>query len=339
MHILVTGGLGYIGSHTCIELINAGYTPIIIDNLFNSKLSVLSRIKQLTHDAPVTFYQGDVRDKQFLADVFSKHTITAVIHFAGLKAVGESTQKPLEYYECNVSGTLTLAETMKIYKVKHFIFSSSATVYGETAPVPYIESCPTGKPSSPYGWSKLIVEQCLIDLQKAEPDWNITLLRYFNPVGAHPSGLIGEDPQGIPNNLIPYISQVAVGERAYLTVFGNDYPTPDGTCQRDYIHVIDLAIGHVIALQKKLHQSGLYIYNLGSGKAYSVLEVISTFCHINGKQIPYRFSSRRAGDLPAFWADVSKAYHELGWKIQFSLEDMVADSWRWQSSNPNGYPE
>lgn len=338
MKVLVTGGLGYIGSHTCVELISAGYIPIILDNLSNSKLSVLSRIETLSGYKPIT-YQGDIRDTTLLDEIFTTHSIGAVIHFAGLKAVGESTQKPLEYYENNVSGSLVLVQSMKKHNIKHIIFSSSATVYGEHAPVPYVESLPVGYPSSPYGWSKVMVEQCLMDLQKAASDWNITLLRYFNPVGAHPSGLMGEDPQGIPNNLMPFISQVATGRREQLSIFGNDYPTPDGTCIRDFIHVMDLAKGHVMALDVKHNQCGTFIYNLGSGTGHSVLEVLHAFEQACGHSISYQFAPRRAGDLAAFWADPHKAAIELGWKVERSLQDMVTDAWNWQHQNPQGYPD
>lgn len=338
MNILVTGGLGYIGSHTCIELLNHGYTPIIIDNLSNSKISVTTRIESLTGHSPV-FYEGDIRDDQLLNKIFETHDISAVIHFAGLKAVGESVKQPLAYYDTNVSGSLILARVMQQYNVKHIIFSSSATVYGEDAPTPYVETLPTGRPTSPYGWSKLMTEQCLMDTQTANPDWNVTLLRYFNPVGAHPSGLLGEDPQGIPNNLMPFISQVAVGKREFLSIFGHDYPTTDGTCVRDYIHVVDLAKGHVKALEAKLNQTGTFIYNLGSGNGYSVLEVVNAFSKVCGHEVAYRFAPRRDGDLPAFWADPQKAAEELGWQTSYSLEDMVADSWNWQTKNPDGYPD
>ncbi|GKX54287.1 UDP-glucose 4-epimerase [Leminorella grimontii] len=338
MNVLITGGLGYIGSHTCVQLIEAGHSPIVIDNLCNSKRSVLSRIAQLTGQEPV-FYQGDIRDEALLENIFAHHAIDAVIHFAALKAVGESVQKPLEYYENNIHGSLTLVKAMRKAGVKNFIFSSSATVYGEQPSVPYVESMPTGYPTSPYGQSKLMVEQCLKDLQKAEPDWSISLLRYFNPVGAHPSGLIGEDPQGIPNNLMPFIAQVAVGRREYLSIFGNDYPTPDGTCVRDYIHVVDVADGHVVALNALTHRPGTHIYNLGAGTGYSVLDVVNAFSRAYGKSIPYRFAPRRAGDIACFYADATKTANELGWRVKRSLDDMCVDTWRWQSNNPQGYPD
>lgn len=338
MNILVTGGCGYIGSHTCVQLIKAGYTPIVIDNLFNSKVSVLDRIYQITGQR-VTFYQGDVADQQLLKSIFAQYNIAAVIHFAGLKAVGESVYKPLEYYENNVHGSLALMESMRNAGVTQLVFSSSATVYGELAPVPYVETLPQGLPSSPYGKSKLMVEQCMMDLAVAEPEWSLTILRYFNPVGAHPSGLMGEDPLGVPNNLMPYITQVAVGKRESLAVFGNDYPTPDGTCVRDFIHVVDLADGHIAALKADQNKPGVHIYNLGSGVGHSVLEVINAFEKASNKPLNYFFAPRRAGDLPAFWADATKAKQQLGWQTKLTLTDMVNDSWRWQAQNPQGYPD
>ncbi|WP_392559947.1 UDP-glucose 4-epimerase GalE [Orbus mooreae] len=338
MKILVTGGCGYIGSHTCVELINEGYTPIILDNLINSKVSVISRIKALTNQ-DITFYQGDVQDSACLERIFSEHKITAVIHFAGLKAVGQSVHQPLEYYINNVYGSLALMAAMKKANVKQFIFSSSATVYGESAPVPYVETLSLGNPSSPYGKSKMMVEQCIMDLSVAEPDWSLTSLRYFNPVGAHPSGLMGEDPQGIPNNLMPYLTQVAIGKRESLAVFGNDYPTPDGTCIRDFIHVVDLAKGHIAALKKLHNKAGLHIYNLGSGNGHSVREIIETFEKVTNKKLNWHFAPRRAGDLPAFWADANKAKRDLAWQTTSSLQDMIKDSWLWQQTNPNGYED
>lgn len=336
MNILVTGGCGYIGSHTCVQLIQAGYTPIVLDNLVNSKVAVLKRIEFITGHQ-VRFYQGDVRDKKQLEQIFSQHNISAVIHFAGLKAVGESVHKPLEYYDANVSGALVLMQAMRRAGVKQLVFSSSATVYGETADVPYREDMPLGLPSSPYGKSKMMAEQAMIDLSTAENDWSLTLLRYFNPVGAHPTGLMGEDPQGIPNNLMPYITQVAIGARPALAVFGHDYPTNDGTCVRDFIHVVDLADGHIAALRKGLNQNGLHIYNLGSGVGHSVLEVINAFEQASGKPLAWHFAPRRVGDLPAFWADASKAKQQLGWQTKMTLQQMVADSWLWQVNNPKGY--
>lgn len=338
MLVLVTGGTGYIGSHTCVQLIKAGYTPVILDSLCNSKVAVLERIESLTGITP-DFYQGDVRDRELLRRIFAENNIKSVIHFAGLKAVGESVVKPLEYYDANVYGTLVLLEEMRSAGIKNFIFSSSATVYGDQPQLPYVETMPTGSPTNPYGRSKLMVEQCLMDLQAAEPDWAISLLRYFNPVGAHPSGLMGEDPQGIPNNLMPYIAQVAVGRREALTVFGNDYPTPDGTGVRDYIHVVDLADGHVAALKYRTGITGVHIYNLGSGQGSSVLDVINAFSAACGKPIKYQFAARRAGDVAANWADATKAKHDLHWVTQRSLSDMAKDAWHWQSNNPNGYPD
>ncbi|MEJ3625404.1 UDP-glucose 4-epimerase GalE [Vibrio vulnificus] len=335
MNILVTGGSGYIGSHTCIQMIEAGMTPIILDNLYNSKLLVLDRIEQVTGVRP-TFYQGDIRDSEILQHVFAQHDIQGVIHFAGLKAVGESVEKPLMYYDNNVSGTLNLVREMDKAGVKSLIFSSSATVYGDPASVPIREDFPTSA-TNPYGRSKLMVEECLTDFHKANPDWSITLLRYFNPVGAHESGLLGEDPQGIPNNLLPFVAQVAVGRREKLGVFGDDYPTPDGTGVRDYIHVIDLADGHLAALNKVGQQAGLQIFNLGTGQGNSVLEMVVAFEKAAQRPIPYEIKPRRAGDIAECWADPAYAEQVLGWKATRSLETMVVDTWRWQSNNPNGY--
>ncbi|EJE8535353.1 UDP-glucose 4-epimerase GalE [Vibrio vulnificus] len=335
MNILVTGGSGYIGSHTCIQMIEAGMTPIILDNLYNSKLLVLDRIEQVTGVRP-TFYQGDIRDSEILQHVFAQHDIQGVIHFAGLKAVGESVEKPLMYYDNNVSGTLNLVREMDKAGVKSLIFSSSATVYGDPASVPIREDFPTSA-TNPYGRSKLMVEECLTDFHKANPDWSITLLRYFNPVGAHESGLLGEDPQGIPNNLLPFVAQVAVGRREKLGVFGDDYPTPDGTGVRDYIHVIDLADGHLAALNKVGQQAGLHIFNLGTGQGNSVLEMVVAFEKAAQRPIPYEIKPRRAGDIAECWADPTYAEQVLGWKATRSLETMVVDTWRWQSNNPNGY--
>ncbi|ENP8323883.1 UDP-glucose 4-epimerase GalE [Vibrio vulnificus] len=335
MNILVTGGSGYIGSHTCIQMIEAGMTPIILDNLYNSKLLVLDRIEQVTGVRPA-FYQGDIRDSEILQHVFAQHDIQGVIHFAGLKAVGESVEKPLMYYDNNVSGTLNLVREMDKAGVKSLIFSSSATVYGDPASVPIRESFPTSA-TNPYGRSKLMVEECLTDFHKANPDWSITLLRYFNPVGAHESGLLGEDPQGIPNNLLPFVAQVAVGRREKLGVFGDDYPTPDGTGVRDYIHVIDLADGHLAALNKVGQQAGLHIFNLGTGQGNSVLEMVAAFEKAAQRPIPYEIKPRRAGDIAECWADPAYAEQVLGWKATRSLETMVVDTWRWQSNNPNGY--
>ncbi|MUJ39251.1 UDP-glucose 4-epimerase GalE [Aliivibrio fischeri] len=336
MKVLVTGGMGYIGSHTCIQMIEAGIEPIILDNLGNSKVAVLDRIEALTQVRPV-FYQGDIRDEAFLDSIFAEHSISSVIHFAGLKAVGESVAKPLEYYDNNVNGSLVLARSMRKANVKSIVFSSSATVYGDPAIVPITESSPTGATTNPYGRSKYMVEECFSDLFDAENDWSITLLRYFNPVGAHPSGTMGEDPQGIPNNLMPFIAQVAVGRRESLSVFGNDYPTPDGTGVRDYIHVMDLADGHIAALKAVGEKSGLHIYNLGTGKGSSVLEMVEAFAEASGKPVPYTLCPRRAGDIAECWASTEKAEKELGWKATRNVMEMSADTWLWQSNNPEGY--
>ncbi|MBE4591071.1 UDP-glucose 4-epimerase GalE [Vibrio navarrensis] len=336
MNVLVTGGIGYIGSHTCVQMIEAGIKPIIIDNLCNANIAVLERIETLSGE-PATFYQGDIRDEAFLDSLFRQHDIQAVIHFAGLKAVGESVSKPLDYYDNNVNGSLVLARCMRKAGVKRLIFSSSATVYGDPAQVPITESSPTGATTNPYGRSKHMVEQCLSDLYYAEKDWSITLLRYFNPVGAHPSGLMGEDPQGTPNNLMPFIAQVAVGRREKLSVFGNDYPTVDGTGVRDYIHVMDVADGHIAALQKVGEKVGLHIYNLGTGQGSSVLEMVDAFSKASGKAVPYELCPRRPGDIAECWASTDKAERELGWKATRTVAEMAADTWKWQSNNPQGY--
>lgn len=338
MEILITGGMGYIGSHTCVQMIAAGMTPIMVDNLCNAKAEVLNRIEALTGVRPA-FYQGDIRDEAFLDSVFAQHHVQAVIHFAGLKAVGESVSKPIEYYDNNVNGTLVLVRSMRKAGVKSLVFSSSATVYGDPQTVPITETSPTGATTNPYGRSKYMVEQCLSDLVVAEPEWSITLLRYFNPVGAHPSGIMGEDPQGIPNNLMPFIAQVAVGRREKLAVFGNDYPTPDGTGVRDYVHVMDLADGHIAALQAVGEKAGLHIYNLGTGKGSSVLDMVHAFSDACGKPIAYDICPRRPGDIAECWASTEKAQRELGWQAKRSLADMTADTWRWQSHNPLGYDE
>ena len=336
MKVLVTGGMGYIGSHTCVQMIAAGMEPVIVDNLCNSNVIVLDRIEALTGIKPC-FFQGDIRDDTFLDDVFSQHDITSVIHFAGLKAVGESVVKPLEYYDNNVNGSLVLARSMRKAGVKSIVFSSSATVYGDPEVVPITEDSPVGATTNPYGRSKYMVENCLSDLYRAEPDWSITLLRYFNPVGAHPSGSMGEDPQGLPNNLMPFIAQVAVGRRDKLAVFGDDYPTPDGTGVRDYIHVMDLADGHVAALQAVGAKDGLHIYNLGTGHGSSVLEMVEAFANACEKPIPYEICPRRAGDIAACWASTEKAEAELCWKASRSITEMTEDTWNWQSKNPQGY--
>ncbi|WP_194088985.1 UDP-glucose 4-epimerase GalE [Vibrio hibernica] len=337
MLVLVTGGMGYIGSHTCIQMIDAGMTPIIFDNLYNSKSSVLDRIEEVSGQRPI-FIEGDVRDKGALDKVFSQYDIESVIHFAGLKAVGESVSMPLEYYDNNVNGSYVLVSAMRDAGVKSLIFSSSATVYGDPASTPILENFPTSA-TNPYGRSKLIVEECLTDFQQANPDWSITLLRYFNPVGSHPSGRLGEDPQGIPNNLMPFVSQVAVGRREFLSVFGSDYPTIDGTGVRDYIHVMDLADGHLAALNHVGKKSNLHIYNLGTGKGNSVLEMVAAFEKASGKSIPYKLVDRRPGDIAECWADPAKAKADLNWVATRTLNDMTQDTWRWQSNNPEGYPE
>ena len=334
--ILVTGGAGFIGSHTVVELIQAGHSPVIIDNLCNASPQVIGRIAEITGHTP-TFYQGDICDRELLRRIFAEHDIQSVIHFAALKAVGESVKKPLEYYSNNVSGSLILLEEMQRAGVKSIVFSSSATVYGDPDTVPITETAPLGEATNPYGASKQMMERMMADLHTADPEWSVILLRYFNPIGAHPSGRIGEQPNGIPNNLLPYVCQVAAGKLAELSVFGDDYPTPDGTGVRDYIHVVDLALGHVAALDKKSREAGVHIYNLGTGKGSSVLEIIRAFEAASGKKIPYAVKPRRAGDIAECYADPARAATELGWHAERSLNDMMRDSWRWQSGNPNGY--
>ena len=334
--ILITGGAGYIGSHTAVELLNAGYEVVVYDNLCNSSRESLRRVEELTGKT-IVFYEGDVRDTVALTSMFEKEGIDAVIHCAALKAVGESVQKPLEYYENNISGTLTLLEVMRKVGVKNIVFSSSATVYGNPETMPITEDCPKGQCTNPYGWTKSMMEQIMTDLQKSDPTWNVILLRYFNPVGAHESGRIGEDPKGIPNNLMPYITQVAVGKLEKLGVFGDDYDTPDGTGVRDYIHVVDLAVGHVKAIDYIFTNPGLDVINLGTGTGYSVLDMVKAFSKACGKDLPYEIKPRRAGDIAMCYADPGKAARVLGWKATHTLEDMCADSWRWQSQNPNGY--
>lgn len=334
--ILITGGAGYIGSHTALELLNAGYEVVVYDNLSNSSSESLKRVEQLTGKT-ITFYEGDVRNAASLKEMFDKEGIDAVIHCAALKAVGESVRKPLEYYQNNITGTLTLMDVMRSVGVKNIVFSSSATVYGSPEVMPITEDCPKGQCTNPYGWTKSMMEQIMTDLQKADPKWNVILLRYFNPVGAHESGRIGEDPKGIPNNLMPYISQVAVGKLEKLGVFGNDYDTPDGTGVRDYIHVVDLAIGHVKAIDYILTNPGLDVINLGTGVGYSVLDMVKAFSKACGKDIPYEIKPRRLGDVAMCYADPAKAARVLGWKAERGLDEMCADSWRWQSQNPNGY--
>ena len=336
MSILVTGGAGYIGSHTVVELQNAGYEVVVVDNLSNSSKESLKRVEKIT-GKPVTFYEADILDREALNQIFEKESIDSCIHFAGLKAVGESVQKPWEYYENNIAGTLTLVDVMRKHGVKNIIFSSSATVYGDPAVIPITEECPKGQCTNPYGWTKSMLEQILTDMQKADPEWNVILLRYFNPIGAHKSGLIGENPNGIPNNLMPYVTQVAVGKLKELGVFGNDYDTPDGTGVRDYIHVVDLAIGHVKAIKKLDEKVGLAIYNLGTGKGYSVFDIVKNFEAATGVKIPYVIKPRRAGDIATCYSDATKAKNELGWEAKYGIEDMCADSWKWQSMNPNGY--
>lgn len=336
MSILVTGGAGFIGSHTCVELLENGYDVVVVDNLSNSCEKSLERVKEIT-GKEVTFYKGDILDREFLEGAFEKEDIASCIHFAGLKAVGESVEKPWEYYHNNLTGTLILVDVLKKYGAKNLIFSSSATVYGDPAQIPITEECPKGQCTNPYGWTKSMLEQVLTDIQKADPDWNIVLLRYFNPIGAHESGLIGENPNGIPNNLMPYITQVAVGKLKSLGVFGNDYDTPDGTGVRDFIHVMDLAKGHVKALKKLEDHSGLSIYNLGTGVGYSVLDVVKNFEKATGIQIPYEIKPRRAGDIATCYSDASKAKRELGWEAEYGILEMCRDSWNWQKKNPNGY--
>ncbi len=365
MKILVAGGAGYIGSHTCVELINSGYEIVVVDNLSNSKKTSIKRVEELTGQS-VTFYEADILDREALKRIFASEQVDAVINFAGLKAVGESVAKPLAYYRNNVAGALTLLEVAAEHGVKNHMFSSSATVYGEPAFVPITEKCPTGHTSNPYGQTKLVIERMMMDLHDADPEFNIVLLRYFNPVGAHASGRIGEDPKGIPNNLMPYISQVAIGKRSHLNVFGNDYPTADGTGVRDYIHVVDLARGHVAALQKFAADGGtesalatggphseagagndtqtsapggLHIYNLGTGQGYSVLEMLHAFEKACGKTLAYEIGPRREGDIAECYCDPAKAFEELGWKAEKTLEEMCADAWKWQSMNPDGYGE
>ncbi|MFC3285487.1 UDP-glucose 4-epimerase GalE [Litchfieldella rifensis] len=335
MPILVAGGAGYIGSHTVLSLLEAGYEVVVLDNLVNSSPESLRRVERLTGKL-IDFVQGDIRDRRCLDRLFHDYEISSVIHFAGLKAVGESVKRPLEYYDNNVHGTLALCQAMQAAGVTRLVFSSSATVYGPDAAVPYQESMPRGSTANPYGSSKAMVEQVLEDLCRSDGGWAIALLRYFNPVGAHESGLIGEDPRDIPNNLMPFIAQVAVGRRPELAVFGNDYPTPDGTCVRDYLHVMDLAEGHLQALAS-LDTPGVHIYNLGVGHGYSVLQMVEAFERVTGQPIPRRFASRREGDLAAFWADPTKAERELHWKARRSLDEMMADTWRWQRQNPQGY--
>lgn len=337
MNILVTGGAGFIGSHTLIELYAAGHTAVVIDNLSNSNPESLRRVAKLIDIDTIPFYQMDIRDREGLTKLMSENKFDACIHFAGLKAVGESVAKPWEYYENNIAGTLTLLDVMRQHNCKNIIFSSSATVYGDPEEIPISENCPKGQCTNPYGWTKSMLEQVMMDMQKADPEWNVVLLRYFNPVGAHPSGTIGENPNGIPNNLMPYITQVAVGKRPELGVFGDDYDTPDGTGVRDYIHVVDLAKGHVCALQAIARKCGLDIYNLGTGHGYSVLDMVKAFIRVNGVDVPYSIKARRPGDIATCYSNPAKAEKQLGWKAQFGIDEMVRDSWNWQKNNPEGF--
>ena len=337
MSILVSGGAGYIGSHTCVELIQAGYEIVVVDNFVNSCPEAIHRVEQIT-GTTIPFVEADLCDVDAVERIFTQYPeIDSVIHFAGLKAVGESVAKPLEYYTNNLTSTLVLLNAMRAHNVKNFVFSSSATVYGDPATVPINEDFPTGGTTNPYGTTKLFIEQILKDYCKADPTLNVAVLRYFNPIGAHESGLIGEDPNGIPNNLVPYIAQVAVGKLEKLHVFGGDYPTPDGTGVRDYIHVVDLARGHVAAIQKVSQNCGLFICNLGTGKGYSVLDILHAYEKACGKELPYVMDPRRPGDIAACYADPQKALDEMGWKAQYGIEEMCASSWKWQSGNPNGY--
>ena len=338
MAVLVTGGAGYIGSHTCVELLNAGKDVVIVDNFYNCKKSSLDRIRALVKK-DFKFYECDIRDKKGLDEIFKKEQIDSVIHFAGLKAVGESVHKPLEYFDNNVNGTLVLLDVMRNNGCKKIVFSSSATVYGMNNISPLTEDMEVGGVTNPYGRTKYMIECILKDLYTSDNTWSICLLRYFNPIGAHKSGTMGEDPNGIPNNLMPYITQVAIGKREYLNVWGDDYDTPDGTGVRDYIHVVDLALGHIKAVEKVEGSEGLFIYNLGTGKGYSVLDVVKAFEKASGVKIPYKIGPRRDGDIATCYSDPSKSYKELVWKAERDIEEMCEDSWRWQKQNPNGYPD
>ena len=338
MNVLVTGGAGYIGSHTCVELLEKGYGVVVIDNLVNSSAKSLERVEQITGKS-LDFYQNDVRDRDAMERIFSKHDIDCVIHFAGLKAVGESVSMPLEYYDNNLYSTVVLCETMRDHGVKNIVFSSSATVYSGDNTMPLRENSHTGMCTNPYGWTKYMTEQILSGMSHADPEWNVVLLRYFNPIGAHSSGLIGEDPRGIPNNLMPYISQVAIGRRDHLNVFGDDYDTPDGTGVRDYIHVVDLARGHVAAIDYMQTHKGENVFNLGTGIGYSVLDMVHAFERVTGKKIPYEITARRPGDLATVYASPDKSAELLGWKAQYNLDDMCRDTWAWQTKNPMGYGE
>lgn len=338
MNILITGGAGFIGSHTVVELLNAGHHPIILDNLSNASPKVIQRVADITGKTP-TFYEGDIRDRALLQQIFAQHSIDSVIHFAALKAVGESVAQPLRYYDNNVSGSLILLEEMEKAGVRSIVFSSSATVYGDPETVPITESSPTGGTTNPYGTSKYMMECMMMDLQHANLDWSVIILRYFNPIGAHESGKIGEQPNGIPNNLLPYVCQVAAGKLKELSVFGSDYNTHDGTGVRDYIHVVDLAIGHLKALDAKAKTAGVHIYNLGTGMGYSVLDIVKAFEQASGQTVPYAIKPRRAGDIAVCYADPAKAAQEIGWTAERDLNTMMTDAWRWQSQNPKGYDD
>ena len=338
MNVLVTGGAGYIGSHTCVELLNNGYGVVVIDNLVNANPVSLKRVEQITGKT-VKFYEGDVRDEALLRRIFAENDLSCVIHFAGLKAVGESVEKPWEYYDNNLNTTLVLTKVMKEAGMKNIIFSSSATVYTSDNEMPLKETSRTGGCTNPYGWTKYMTEQILSGISHADPEWSVVLLRYFNPIGAHKSGLMGENPRGIPNNLMPYITQVAIGRRKMLSIFGNDYPTPDGTCVRDYIHVMDLAKGHVAAVKYATENKGTEVFNLGTGIGYSVLDTVNTFMEVNHVNVPYQIVGRRAGDIATCYADPAKSKEILGWTAQETLADMCRDSWNWQQKNPEGYGE
>ena len=338
--VLVTGGAGFIGSHTIIELLQSGYEVVVVDDLSNASVVALDRVRQIVGDeaaSRLTFYEDNVLDRDALDRIFDEHPIDRVIHFAGFKAVGESVKKPVEYYHNNIESTLTLVDVMRNHGCKSIIFSSSSTVYGDPDKLPLTEESPKKACTNPYGWTKWMIEQILTDLHTADPEWDVVILRYFNPIGAHESGLIGEDPKGIPNNLVPYVAQVAVGKLEAVQVFGDDYPTPDGTGVRDYIHVVDLAKGHVAALAWMNGKSGVEVFNLGTGKGTSVLEVIRAFSKACGKELPYVIKPRRGGDIAANWCDASKAERLMGWKAQYDIDDMCRDSWNWQSHNPNGF--
>ena len=338
MTVLVAGGCGFIGSHTCLEFLEQGFDVVVADNLCNSSVTALKRVEELT-GKQIPFYPVDVRDEAAVRPIFENHSIDCVIQFAGLKAVGESVHKPLEYYDNNLNATLNLCKVMQEFGVKRMIFSSSATVYGEDNPSPYVETMPTGECTNPYGWTKVMSEKILKGVAVADPEWSIVLLRYFNPIGAHPSGRIGENPNGIPNNLMPYITQVAVGKREKLSIFGQDYDTPDGTCIRDFIHVVDLAKGHVAAMQYAMSHTGTEIFNLGTGHGVSVTELVETFEQVTGINVPHAYVGRREGDLPVCYANADKAAKVLGWKAERTVADMCRDSWNWQKQNPNGFED